>query len=143
MILAFLSKYRDTGLLILRIGLGIMFMFHGAPKMFGGPERWGKIGMAMGNFGIDFLPAFWGFMAAFSEFFGGVLLISGLFFRPACILMTITMIVAASFHMGRGDGLMGASHAIENGIVFLGLILIGPGKISLDKWLSRNSDNNT
>lgn len=143
MILTFLNKYRDAGLLILRVGLGIMFIFHGAPKMFGGPDAWGKLGMAMGNFGIDFLPAFWGFMAAFSEFFGGILLILGLFFRPTCILLTITMIVAAGFHIGRGDGLMGASHAIENGIVLLSLILIGPGKVSLDKWLSRDSDNNT
>ena len=120
-----------------------MYIFHGAPKMFGGPERWGKLGTAMSNFGIDFLPAFWGFMAAFSEFFGGILLILGLFFRPACILLTITMIVAAGFHIGRGDGFPGASHAIENGIVLLSLILIGPGKISLDKRLSRDRDNNT
>ncbi len=103
MILTFLNKYRDVGLLILRVGFGIMFMFHGAPKLFGGPERWGKLGAAMGNFGIDFLPAFWGFMASFSEFFGGILLILGLFFRPACILLTLTMIVAAGFHIGRGD----------------------------------------
>ncbi len=143
MILTYLNKYQDAGLLILRIGLGIMYIFHGAPKMFGGPEKWGKLGTAMGTFGIDFLSVFWGFMAAFSEFFGGILLISGLFFRPACILLTITMIVAAGFHIGRGDGLLGASHAIENGIVLLSLILIGPGKISLDKRLSRDRDNNT
>ncbi len=143
MILTFLNKYRDVGLLILRVGFGIMFMFHGAPKMFGGPEKWSRLGTAMGNFGIDFLPAFWGFMASFSEFFGGILLISGLFFRPACILLTITMIVAAGFHIGRGDGFPGASRAIENGIVFLSLTLIGPGKVSLDKRLSRDRDNNT
>ncbi|MEE8418457.1 MAG: DoxX family protein [candidate division Zixibacteria bacterium] len=143
MILTFLNKYRDVGLLILRVGFGIMFIFHGAPKLFGGPERWGKLGAAMGNFGIDFLPAFWGFMASFSEFFGGILLILGLFFRPACILLTLTMIVAAGFHIGRGDGFLGASRAIENGIVFLSLILIGPGKVSLDKRLSRDRDNNT
>jgi len=138
MILTFLNKYRHAGLLMIRIGLGIMFMFHGAPKMFGGPERWAKLGMATGNFGIDFFPALWGFMAAFSEFFGGILLILGLFFRPACILLAITMIVAAGYHIGKGDGLLGASHAIENGIVLLSLILIGPGKISLDERLSRD-----
>ncbi len=143
MILTFLNKYRDVGLLVLRVGFGIMFIFHGAPKLFGGPERWGKLGAAMGNFGIDFLPAFWGFMAAFSEFFGGILLILGLFFRPACILLTLTMIVAAGFHIGRGDGFLGASRAIENGILFISLILIGPGKVSLDKRLSRDRDNNT
>lgn len=132
MILSFLNTSKDFGLLFLRLGIGGMFIFHGAPKMFGGPETWGRVGMATASLGITFAPAFWGFMAAFSEFAGGILLISGLFFRPACTLMALTMAVAASMHLGRGDGLRGASHAIENGIVFLSLILIGPGKYSLD-----------
>lgn len=134
MILAFLDKCRDFGLLILRLGLGGMFIFHGAPKMFGGPETWGRVGMAAASLGINFAPAFWGFMAAFSEFVGGILLIMGLFFRPACMLMALTMSVATSMHFGRGDGLRGASHAIEAGIVFLSLIFIGPGRYSLDEW---------
>jgi hypothetical protein len=76
------------------------------------------------------LPAFWGFVAAISEFFGGVCLILGIVFRPACILLTITMLVAAISHLNRGDGLSGASHAIELGIVFFSLIVIGAGKYS-------------
>jgi putative oxidoreductase len=135
MILTFLNKYRDIGLLILRIGIGVMFLSHGAPKMFGGPQYWKNLGMTMSIFGIHFLPAFWGFMSAFAEFFGGILIILGLFFRPACMLLTINMIVATSMHLNRGDGLGGASHAIEDGIVFLSLILIGPGKYSLDEKL--------
>lgn len=39
MILTSLNKHRHIGLLILRIGIGCMFLFHGAPKMFGGPEE--------------------------------------------------------------------------------------------------------
>lgn len=132
-ILPFLSKYRDVGLLVLRIGIGTMFLYHGAPKIFGGPEKWGKVGMAMASVGLHFFPVFWGFMAAFSEFFGGICIILGLFFRPACILLAITMTIAASMHLNRGDGLAVASHAIEDGIVFLSLILIGPGKYSFDK----------
>lgn len=136
MILTFLNKHRHIGLLILRIGLGCMFLIHGGPKLFGGPEKWEKIGMAMNHLGIGFIPAFWGFMAAFSEFIGGACLILGLFFRPACILLTITMLVAAIFHLGRGDGFSGAAHPIEVGIVFLSLILIGAGKYSLDERLN-------
>lgn len=135
MILPFLSKYKDVGLLVLRIGIGGMFLFHGFPKIIGGPERWETLGMAMATFGIRFVPVFWGFMSAFAEFFGGIFIILGLFFRPACILLTINMTVAASMHLNRGDGLGGASHAIEDGIVFLSLILIGPGKYSLDEKL--------
>ncbi|MEK6693679.1 MAG: DoxX family protein [Nitrospirota bacterium] len=128
-----LTKYRDTGILILRIGIGIMFLYHGAPKLIGGPEKWEKLGMAMNYVGIPVFPVFWGFMAAFSEFFGGIFIILGLFFRPACILLLITMSVASIMHLGKGDGLGVASHAIEAGVLFLSLILIGPGKYSIDK----------
>lgn len=41
-LLASLGKYRNTGLLIIRIGLGVMMMLHGYPKLLGGPEN-GKL----------------------------------------------------------------------------------------------------
>ncbi|MFC3364596.1 DoxX family protein [Pedobacter fastidiosus] len=72
-------------------------------------------------------------MAAATETFGGFLLIVGLFFRPACILLVFTMIIASLVHFAKGDGLQGASHAIEMGIVFFSLIFIGPGRYSVDK----------
>ncbi len=125
----------DGGLLFLRVGIGIMFMFHGGPKLLGGPERWERVGGAMGNFGIDFLPVFWGLMAACSEFFGGFLVAVGYLTRPACILMSTTMLVAAVSHLSKGEGLGRASHAIEDGIMFVSLIFIGPGIYSLDNWL--------
>ena len=140
MVLTFLNKHRHIGLLVLRIGIGLMFMVHGAPKLFGGVEKWGQLGAAMATLGIEFTPTFWGFMAAISEFFGGICLILGIVFRPACILLTITMLVAAISHLSRGDGLGGASHAIELGIVFLSLILIGAGKYSLDEKLRPHQD---
>jgi putative oxidoreductase len=112
-----------------------MFIIHGAPKLFGGAETWIKLGGAMGNFGITFFPAFWGFMAAFSEFFGGIFLILGFLYRPFCLLLTITMIVAATHHLARGDGIRGASHALESAILFFSLLFIGPGKYSLDQYL--------
>jgi len=128
-----LGKYRNTGLLLLRIGLGIMFIIHGFPKLAGGPGGWTGLGGSMKVIGINFLPIFWGFMAAATETFGGFLLIVGLFFRPALLLLIFTMVIAALVHFGKGDGLGGASHAIELGIVFFGLIFIGPGKYSVDK----------
>ncbi|UKT63398.1 DoxX family protein [Pedobacter mucosus] len=128
-----LGKYRNTGLLILRVGLGIMFIIHGFPKLAGGPSGWTSLGGSMKVIGIDFLPVFWGFMAAISETFGGFLLIVGLFFRPACVLLVFTLIIAALVHFSKGDGLKGASHAIELAIVFFSLIFVGPGKYSVDK----------
>jgi putative oxidoreductase len=132
MIWMFLDKYKNIGLLILRLGIGGMFIFHGAPKFFGGPERWENLGAAMAVFGIRFAPTVWGFMAAFAEFAGGICVILGFFFRPACMLLTLTMIVAATKLLNGGEGLGRAAHAIEDGIVFLSLIFIGPGKYSLD-----------
>lgn len=132
-ILASLGKYRNTGLLIMRVGLGIMMIYHGYPKLLGGMEQWVAVGSSMKYLGINFTPAIWGFLAAVTETFGGFLLVIGLAFRPACLLLMFTMVVAATMHLNNGDGLMTASHAIELGIVFLGLVFIGPGKYSVDK----------
>lgn len=129
------DKYRDFGILLLRLGFGILFILHGWPKITGGPEMWGNLGKVMGMFGLGFAPAFWGFLAACTEFFGGILLIFGLFTRWAALLLTFVMVVAASMHLANGDPFPVASHAMKAGIVFLSFIFIGPGRFSLDSRL--------
>ncbi len=131
--LKFLGKLRDVGLLILRVGLGVSFIMHGSNKIFGGPEMWAQLGQAMSLWGISIYPTFWGFMAAFAEFGGGILFILGFAFRPAAILLTITMAVATTMHVTKGDPYSVWAHAAELGIVFLALIFIGPGKLSIDR----------
>lgn len=128
------NTLQDVGLLILRVGTGIMFMIHGAPKIFGGPEYWEKVGKAMGHIGIDIYPTFWGFMAGFAEFIGGFLLVTGFVFIPACVLLFITMIIATIQHLYQGEGVAGASHAIESAILFFSLLFIGPGRYSLKEY---------
>jgi putative oxidoreductase len=136
MLMTFLSKYADFALLFLRVGLGAMFIFYGKPMLLAGPKKWQQIGQAMAGFGIHFLPVFWGFMAAFAEFFGGICLILGLIFKPMCLLLFITMVVAVRMHFKNGEKLIAASHALEDSLIFLALIFIGPGKYSLDWWLN-------
>ena len=128
-----LSRHTHTGLLILRVGIGIMMILHGYPKLAGGPEKWAGLGKSMAAFGIHDFPQAWGFLAAFAEGVGGLLLVLGFLFRPACVLLFVTMVVAAAKHLGAGDGLMGASHAIELGVVFAALFVLGPGRFSVDK----------
>jgi putative oxidoreductase len=128
-----LGNYRNFGLLIIRVGLGLMFIFHGLPKLEGGPKMWEQIGGAMGSVGIHFFPVFWGLAAAVVETVGGFLLILGLAFRPVCLLLVINLVIAALFTYNKGEGLMGASHAIEDAVMFAGLLFIGPGKYSVDK----------
>ncbi len=132
MIFRFLDKYRDAGLLVLRAGIGVMFVLHGLPKLIAGPETWTLLGGSMKALGVGFAPTAWGFVAALSEFAGGILLLIGFFTRPACFFLLTTMVVATMMHIGKGDPFLKYSHAMESGILFLSLILIGPGRYSLD-----------
>ena len=125
----------DLALLILRVGIGISFVFvYGAGKVWGGPEQWAGLGQNMSVLGITFWPTFWGFMAALTEFAGGILLMLGFLFRPMLVLMLMTMFVAAVGHIsGQIDG--GPWHATEMATVFIALFLTGPGHYSVDAWL--------
>jgi len=123
----------DWGLLLLRVGLGAAFIAHGVPKLLGGPETWAALGGAMTNLGVHFAPAVWGLAAACSEAGGGLLLALGLLFRPACVAMLATMLVALAMHFGKGDPFLVYSHALEDAVVFLALLLTGPGRLSLDR----------
>lgn len=122
-----------------------MFVFmHGLPKLMSGVSLWRGLGGAFNRLiGISFAPEFWGFAAAISEFGGGLCLIAGIFFRPACALMLFTMIIAAAANLRGGEGLDGAAHALELGIVLLALFLAGPGQFTVpnlrSKLLSRHA----
>lgn len=122
------------GLLILRVGVGILFILHGYPKMFGGVEKWAAIGEATAYLGIHFLPTLFGFMAALAEFGGGILLILGLFSRTAAFFMLLTMAVATITHLAKAESYY---HALTNAIIFLSLTLIGGGRFSLENLLGK------
>ncbi len=138
MIKNFLNKYSDAGILFLRIGIGFAFIFvHGWGKIIGGPELWGKIGGSMANLGITFAPVFWGFMASISEFGGGILILLGLFTRPASAFMAFTMLVAFMQHTSKLDPWNRAIYPMEMFAVFMALLFIGAGKYSIDALISK------
>ena len=129
------ERYRDLGLLILRLGFGFGFVYyHGWAKITGGPERWESIGGAMSRLGIDFWPGFWGFMMSFMESVGAILIAIGFFFRPLCLLLAFGMFVAWLGHTVTGNGSPG--HAFKNFFVLVGVSLIGPGRYSIDAWIA-------
>ena len=133
----FYKSAPNFGLLILRIGIGIMFMMHGYPKITGGAPVWEFLGSQMSHIGIGFAPVFWGFLAAMAEFAGGFFLIIGLLTRPAAFTLFFTMLIATIMHLSMGDGIKGSAHSIELGIVFLMFIIAGAGRFSLDAVLFR------
>ncbi len=127
------SKTKDIGLLILRLGIGFMFIFyHGWPKLTGGPAMWKQLGQSMELFGVTSLPGMWGLASGIVEFIGGILMVFGLFFRPATFLLTINMFVASVTIISTGRGMF--TYPVEVGILMLSLIFIGPGEFSIDQW---------
>jgi len=129
-----LDKYKDFGLLIIRIGIGLVFtLIYGWPKISGGAPKWEILGASMKNFGITFLPVFWGFMSAFAEFFGGISLLLGAFTRPMMILLTINMCVALSTHLG--GPWSNLAHPIEVLTIIFAMFILGAGKYSVDNLI--------
>lgn len=129
-----MRPYRDLGLLLLRVGIGLSYMNYGLPKLLGGPPLWEELGQSMKYLGITFAPVVWGFLAAVSEFFGGMAVVVGGCFRIATFFLVCTMAVATIQHFGRGDAYTaGAFHSTELGIVCLSMLLTGPGRYSLDE----------
>lgn len=72
-------------------------------------------------------------MAAFAEFFGSVFLILGLFSRLSCLLLAFTMFVA--FYSNYAEGNINA-YPLDLMIVFLCLLIIGPGRFSIDAQIN-------
>lgn len=133
MIWTHLDKYRDAGLLLLRVTVGcLLAVLHGWGKIAGGPEQWAGLGGVMnGIFGIGFLPTFWGFMSGFAEFVAALSVVVGFLTRPAALLVVLNMFVASMGHItGVIDG--GPEKAVLFGLVFLSLIFTGPGRYSID-----------
>jgi putative oxidoreductase len=122
----------DLGLLVLRIGLATVFIAHGGQKMFGwfgGKGLEATIaGMAQGG-----IPAPLAFLAAFTEFFGGLAVLVGLLSRLASLGLFITMLVAVfGVHLKGGFFLpTGFEFAFTLGMIALALIFTGPGRLAI------------
>jgi putative oxidoreductase len=82
-----LEKLKPLALLLLRVALGAIFIYHGYPKLFGHTRE------AMQNFVHLGFPGYFVYIAGVIEFFGGCLLIIGLFTRLAGLLLVGEMAV--------------------------------------------------
>ncbi|MFH1640897.1 MAG: DoxX family protein [Candidatus Omnitrophota bacterium] len=121
--------------LILRLGLGVMFMAHGAQKalgLFGGPRIEGFSKMLSG---LGFSPAvFWAYVAAYVELLGGLSLIIGFGTRISSALLLILITVATlKVHLAKGFFLSGGGfeYNLIIACALLALIIQGSGKIGL------------
>jgi putative oxidoreductase len=125
----------NWGILILRLGIGVMFAAHGLQKAFGFFAGPGINGFSKMLSGLGFAPpVFWAYLAAYTELLGGVFLILGVFSRSSAALLLILIVTAAiKVHLAKGFFL--ANGGFEYTFVIaagcLALILLGPGKYSI------------
>ena len=144
MVKDFLNKNSDIGILVLRVVIGTAFAFiYGLPKIEGGAELWSGIGSAMSNLGINFAPVFWGFIAALTEFVGGILIILGLFTRTASVFLALTMLVATIHHLSMLDPWYAVFSPLKMLAIFIALIFLGAGKYSIDYLLQNRKNSKT
>ena len=129
-----LEKLKPLALLLLRAGLGVIFIFHGYPKLFTHTHE------MMGGFQKMGFPGYFVYIAGVLEFFGGLVLILGLFTRIAALLLAGEMAVAVlKVHLPQGaitDVKNYEFPMILAAACFL-LATMGAGLISLDQAIYR------
>jgi putative oxidoreductase len=128
----------DVALLLVRVMVGIVGVFHGAQKLFGWFEGSGIAGFAGGleNMGIP-LPTLSAYLAGGAEFFGGLLLIVGLVTRVAALPFAFTMFVAVTqVHNSAFDARAnGMEYPLTLLVVLVAIALAGAGRFSVDAVL--------
>jgi putative oxidoreductase len=125
------SQTASIGLLLVRLVMGIAFILHG----------WGKIQSPFAWMPGSTIPGVFLFLAALSEFGGGIALVLGCLTSLASLGLAGTMAVAVYFHaivfgdpfVSKGGG------SYELGLLYFALsimfLLVGPGRFSVDKFI--------
>ena len=130
---------QDLGLLLIRLMLAVVFLFHGSQKLFGAFDGPGLEGFAgwLGSLDLP-MPAASAFLAAAAEFFGGLALLLGLWLRWTTLPVAITMLVAAfSMHSGFDGQQGGMEYPLTLAVVLVGLSLTGGGALTVERLRDR------
>ncbi|MGA7298684.1 MAG: DoxX family protein [Candidatus Sulfotelmatobacter sp.] len=124
----YLDRLQPLALLVMRLALGAVMTGHGYLKVFGGLHHHVQFVTSLG------LPGWTAYLSAFAEFFGGILVLIGLFTRVAALAICIDLSVAIAkvhFHNGlMGQG--GYEFPLALAALAFGLIFLGAGPIAFD-----------
>jgi putative oxidoreductase len=132
-----MERIRPLAALVARLVLGAIMVVHGAQKIFprGALYQFAQLVAHMG------LPYWLGYVSAFTELFGGALLVLGLLVHLAALGVAIDMVVAivkVHFHHG-----FFAPQGYEYPLALFALAIVligtGPGYIAADGYLFRGS----
>ena len=132
--MSILENLKPLALLVMRLALGVIFIFHGYPKLIHTRE-------SMQAFVHIGFPGYFAYIAGILEVFGGALLIVGLFTRIAALLLACEVGIALwKVHM-----LFSKPMAVDNYQFRLALAAgafvlatVGAGLISIDQVVFRD-----
>lgn len=128
---------RDAGLLLARLTVGGLFIFHGSAKFLGGIDGFAGY---LASLGVP-LPTLNAYLAAGTEVFAGLAVTLGVLTRLASVPLVFTMAVA--FFVAKGAALSpnggGGEYALALGLTAAALILTGPGRFTATALLRRGS----
>lgn len=119
---------------IIRVILGVLMIYHGSQKVFGGLDNLVS-SIADAGWPLPYLQAF---AAVFVEFAGGILLVVGLFTRPTAFVTVVQFSIITFLYLYPSP-----FPAKEKALLFLTLsvyvLFMGPGKFSVDHFLFRKT----
>ena len=127
----YLDRLQPLALALARLALGLIMVVHGYHKVFGGLHHHAQF---VANLG---LPAWLGYVSAFTEFLGGILVLAGFFTRAAAFAICVNLAVAiwkVHWHSGlTGDH--GYEFPLAVAALAFVLIFFGAGPIAFDHVL--------
>src|SRR5574342_828138 len=128
----------NLGLLIIRLVVGVLFIGHGAQKLFGWFGGYGLKGTGGWFESIGMKPGVtMALFAGLAEFVGGLLFALGLLTPLAGIMIAATMLMAI-VKVHAPNGLWSTANGYEYNLtliaVAIGVALIGPGTYALDAF---------
>ncbi|MXO76776.1 DoxX family membrane protein [Paenibacillus sp. OT2-17] len=128
-----------SGLLLIRLVVGLLLVGHGAQKLFGWFGGYGPKGTGGWMESIGIKPGvFMAVSAGLMELLGGALFALGLFTPLAALLITVTML-GAIFKVHGPNGIWATANGYEYPLVLIavviGITLTGAGSYSIDALL--------
>ncbi|MBO0962436.1 DoxX family protein [Neobacillus sp. MM2021_6] len=129
----------NLGLFIIRLVVGLLFVGHGAQKLFGWFGGYGLKGTGGWFDSIGIKPGVtMALFAGLAELIGGVLFTLGLLTPLAGIMIAGTMVMAIVKVHG-ANGIWSTSNGYEYNLTLLavsiGIALSGPGRYAVDAFL--------
>jgi putative oxidoreductase len=133
----FFQKYSHVSVFFLRMGVAMIFVYHGYNKLFG-PGAPQKMIDYLTKIGFPF-PVGCAYLAGGVEFFGGIMIGLGLLTRQASFGVIIVMLVAV-FFVHRGDPYREMEHAVQMLVLSIGTLYSGSGSFSLENLVKKHGD---